>query len=172
MSFNKDQWHFIWDRTHSCAGKSQHQQCIQLKREPPTTGTGNSIKGFMQRFTGFFCVAVSVYVMSFSYQESICNLEWGHGESGRLLSHMHFGYNSRAGISTELLAGFLTSLLHPLGMNRSLIISRMYLNMHVCTKMYASKLFLLSWYSIRIYIYIYICVYFSRGRQCASALQK
>lgn len=59
--------------------------------------------------------------MSFSYQESIRNLEWGHGEGGGLLSHMHFGYNSRTGISIEQLAGFLTTLLHPLGMNWSLL---------------------------------------------------
>lgn len=59
--------------------------------------------------------------MSFSYQESIRNLEWGHGEGGGLLSHMHFGYNSRTGISIEQLAGYLTTLLHPLGRNRSLL---------------------------------------------------
>lgn len=52
---------------------------MDLIKKCRTTGSGNSIKGFMQRFTGFFCVAVSVYVMSFSYQESIRNLEWGHG---------------------------------------------------------------------------------------------
>lgn len=35
--------------------------------------------------------------MSFSYQESIRNLESSHGEGAGLLSHMHIGYNSRTG---------------------------------------------------------------------------
>lgn len=66
----------------------------------------------MQRFTGF-CVAVTVYVMSFSYQESIRNLERGHRVSGGWLSRMFFGYNSRTDIYIERLVGFLTTLFHP-----------------------------------------------------------